>query len=76
MKVIDAVWFLSFTISPSDSPTIGIVLCKPDYGTPKAYIGTGGGRDESYDAEHIANFGAKYPSYAANALFNRTDIGD
>lgn len=36
----------------------------------KYYIGLGNGRDEKYDAEYIAEWGAAFDSAAGDVIFN------
>ena len=71
MNVIDSIWF-----SGLDGACIGIVLVKPEFGPPKAYIGNGKSQNQKDDEACIAHYGGKFPAHAANALFHREDIGD
>lgn len=57
MKIIDAIWFMEMgSLQP-----IGIVIGRDNVtGEAKAYIGSGAGLDETADAQHIAEIGAKF----------------
>lgn len=56
MRIIDAIWFSSFT------GTMGIVVIENETGERKAYIGHAAGLNERDDMQHIADHGA--PIYA------------
>lgn len=67
MKIIDSIWFSSFT-----HPTIGIVFGQDEItGERKAYIGIGGGVDEARDDEHIAKTGAPFRAEVARIILER-----
>jgi hypothetical protein len=65
MKILGKIWF-----NPGGGmKVIGIVRVENEIGIIKYYIGTGDGRDEEEDTEHIANYGAKFPKRAGDELF-------
>lgn len=66
MKITSTIWF---TQAPRPQ-TIGIVFGIDEItGEAKAYIGTGEGLDEEFDADHISKFGAKFhPAHAESIM--------
>ena len=65
-KVINATWFTQM----NNPNTIGIVITEDAQGKPRAYIGTGLGRNEADDAQLIARTGAKFNVEVAKQLFS------
>ena len=53
MKIVEKFWFTLCT-----GATIGIVVCKPEVGERKAYIGLGSGISEEADVDYIAAHGS------------------
>ena len=67
IKILDAIWF---TPMGSYKP-IGIVTCKTEHGSPRAFIGFGEGDDEKFDAEQIASKGAEVHVEMLESLIGR-----
>lgn len=62
MKVLDVRWF-------SGQSCVGIVRCDVPYEGIKYYIGPAMGGVEEIDKEHIAAWGARFPSDIGDTLF-------
>jgi hypothetical protein len=65
MKILGSVWFTP----AGNMGVIGVVRVQNEMGLIKYYIGTAYGVDEETDAEHIANYGAKFPTKAGEEIF-------
>lgn len=66
MKLTDWMWFTG------GNGCVGVVKCEDEYDGTKYYIGAANGIDERMDAQLIADWGAKYPKKAGDALFGVT----
>lgn len=67
MKVLDVIWF-------SGTSCVGIVKTESEYDGVKYYISSATGMDEKVDTEHIAAWGATFPSDVGEMLFARYGI--
>jgi len=62
-KIIDVMWFTE------SQGTLGIVKADDEYNGVRYFIGSCSGVHEETDKEHIADWGAKFPKAAGDALF-------
>lgn len=64
MKILDVIWF-------SGTSCVGVVKVLDEFEGIKYYISSATGMDEEVDMEHIAAWGATFPSDVGNFLFER-----
>ena len=65
IRIVKSTWFTNSTFVGC----IGIVLCEDlKTGRQKAYIGTGNGNSEQFDADKIKNYGSTFPLEIAKKL--------